>query len=92
MAPTGQKSKTRLFVGLALAVVVLGAASFAYFKFAGRKTLLNLQDMEITKLTRSGKASGVAISPDGQYAVYVLVDGEKRSLIVRQVATGNDVR
>ncbi len=92
VAPTGQKSKTGLFVGLALAVVVLGAASFAYFKFAGRKTPLNLQDMEITKLTRSGKASGVAISPDGQYVVYVLVDGEKQSLMVRQVATGSDVQ
>ncbi len=90
--PTGQKSKTGFFVGLALAVVVLGAASFAYIKFAGRKTPLNLQDMEITKLTRSGKASGVAISPDGQYVVYVLVDGEKQSLMVRQVATGSDVQ
>jgi len=90
--PIGQKSKTGLFVGLALVVVVLGAASFAYFKFAGRKTPLNLQDMEITKLTRSGKASGVAISPDGQYVVYVLVDGEKQSLMVRQVATGSDVQ
>ena len=48
--------------------------------------------MEITKLTRSGKASGVAISPDGQYVVYVLVDGEKQSLMVRQVATGSDVQ
>src|SRR5271167_60378 len=90
--PTGQKSKTGLFVGLALVVVVLGAALFAYFKFAGRKTPLNLQDMEITKLTRSGKASGVAISPDGQYVVYVLVDGEKQSLMVRQVATGSNVQ
>ena len=92
VARTGQKSKTGLLVGLALAVVVLGAASFAYFKFAGRKTPLNLQDMEITKLTRSGKAWGVAISPDGQYVVYVLVDGEKQSLMVRQVATGSDVQ
>ncbi|MGB8323026.1 MAG: protein kinase [Candidatus Acidiferrum sp.] len=90
--PARQKGKTRLFVGLALAVVVLGAASFAYFKFANRKTPLNLQDMEITKLTRSGKASGVAISPDGHYVVYVLMDGEKQSLMVRQVATGSDVQ
>jgi eukaryotic-like serine/threonine-protein kinase len=91
-AATGRKNKIGLLVGLALAAVVLGAASFAYFKFAGRKTPLNLQDMEITKLTRSGKALGVAISPDGQYVVYVLVDGEKQSLMVRQVVTGSDVQ
>ena len=47
--------------------------------------------MEITKLTQSGKAFGVAISPDGQYVVYVLRDGEKQNLMVRQVATGSDV-
>jgi len=91
-AATGRNNKIGLLVGLVLAAVLLGAASFAYFKFAGRKTPLNLQDMEITKLTRSGKASGVAISPDGQYVVYVLVDGEKQSLMVRQVATGSNVQ
>ena len=91
-AATGRNNKIGLLVGLLLAAVLLGAASFAYFKFAGRKTPLNLQDMEITKLTRSGKASGVAISPDGQYVVYVLVDGEKQSLMVRQVATGSNVQ
>jgi hypothetical protein len=34
----------------------------------------------------------VAISPDGQYVVYVLREGEMQSLNVRQVATGSDVQ
>ena len=37
------------------------------------------------------KPSGVALSPDRQYVVYVLRDGEKQSLKVRQVSTGSDV-
>ncbi|MGB8325212.1 MAG: protein kinase [Candidatus Acidiferrum sp.] len=86
------KSHKGLLIGAAIVLLLLAAAGASYYKFAGQKTQLNLQDMEITKLTQSGKASGVAISPDGQYVVYVLRDGEKQSLMVRQVATGSDVQ
>ena len=48
--------------------------------------------MEIVRLTQSGKAADVAVSPDGQYVVYVLREGEMQSLNVRQVATGSDVQ
>ena len=48
--------------------------------------------MQITKLTDSGKAGAVAISPDGRYIVYVLIDGEQQSLWVRNVATKSDVQ
>ena len=90
--PAGAKSGKRVYTGIAVALLILAAASLAYLKFAPRRTQLNLQDMEITKLTQSGKASGVAISPDGLYVVYVLREGEKQSLMVRQVATGSDVQ
>jgi Tol biopolymer transport system component len=72
------------------AIVLLAAAGIAY-KFLGAKPAFNFQGMEISKLTQTGKASGVAVSPDGQYVVYVLRDGEKQSLMVRQVATGSDI-
>ena len=52
----------------------------------------NLQDMQITGLTDSGKAEQVAISPDGSYVVYALVDGERQSLWIRNVATKSDVQ
>lgn len=52
----------------------------------------NLQGMKISRLTQSGNATNVAISPDGRYVVYVLRAGEKQSLNVRQVATGSDVQ
>ncbi|HTA59255.1 MAG TPA: protein kinase [Candidatus Baltobacteraceae bacterium] len=81
-----------LLIGLSFGVLVLAIAAFGFYKLGNRKPSLNLQDLEITKLTQSGKASGVAISPDGQYVVYVLTDGEKQSLMVRQVATGSDVQ
>jgi Tol biopolymer transport system component len=52
----------------------------------------NLQSMKISRITQSGNAVQVAISPDGRYVVYALREGEKQSLKVRQVATGSDVQ
>ena len=48
--------------------------------------------MKISRVTQSGNAINVAISPDGRYVVYVLREGEKQSINVRQVATGSDVQ
>ena len=48
--------------------------------------------MKISRVTQSGNAVNVAISPDGRYVVYALREGEKQSLNVRQVATGSDVQ
>jgi serine/threonine protein kinase/Tol biopolymer transport system component len=77
---------------LIAALVVLGVVAFAGYKFLTRPRGLNVQNMQIAKLTDSGKATGVAIAPDGRYIVYVLRDGELQSLWVRNVATKSDVQ
>ncbi len=77
---------------LIAALIVLAVVAFTGYKFLTRSYGLNLQSMQITKLTDSGKATGVAISPDGRYIVYVLRDGEQESLWVRNVATKSDVQ
>ena len=77
---------------IAIGIVVLAALAFGAYKFVTRPRALNLQNMQITKLTDSGKAGAVSISPDGRYIVYVLIDGEQQSLWVRNVATKSDVQ
>jgi len=91
VGPAEAKSNKGLLIGVGIGLLLLTGAGFGAYKFLSRKAPLNLHDMEITKLTQSGKAFGVAVSPDGQYVVYVLRDGEKQNLMVRQVATGSDV-
>jgi len=54
-----------------------GCAGIRTYRVLTRPRGFNLQNMQITKLTDNGKAGAVAISPDGQYVVYVLRDGEK---------------
>jgi len=77
---------------LAAAIVVLAITAFGAYKLLNRPRAFSLQDMKITKLTDSGNAANVAISPDGREIVYVLVNGEKQSLWVRNVATKSDVQ
>jgi eukaryotic-like serine/threonine-protein kinase len=77
---------------LAAVIVVLAIAAFGTYRRLNRFRAFNLQDMRITRLTDSGKAERVAISPDGREVVYVLVDGEQQSLWVRNVPTKSDVQ
>jgi Tol biopolymer transport system component len=76
-------------VGSALLMVAVG---IYLFRASRHKNEWNLQGMTITRVTQSGNAVDVAISPDGRYVVYALRDGEKQGLNVRQVATGSDVQ
>jgi eukaryotic-like serine/threonine-protein kinase len=76
----------------AVCVFVIAAAAFVGYRTFHRHRALNPQNMEITKLTDSGKASLVAISPDGQYVIYVKREGELQSLWMRNVPTRSDVQ
>jgi serine/threonine protein kinase len=88
--PPAKRGLSKLAWGAAL--VMLAAVAAGGYKLLTRPKGFNLQDMQITKLTDSGKAGRVAISPDGRYIVYALVDGEQQSLWVRNVATKSDVQ
>jgi serine/threonine protein kinase/Tol biopolymer transport system component len=90
----GEAKRHRLAVGVLISffVLLLGGLGYTLYKLSAPKSELNLQKMKIVRLTQSGKAMDVAISPDGQYVVYVLREGEMQSLNVRQVATGSDVQ
>src|ERR1700685_1870792 len=88
-----RKHKGKLIGALAvLALIGVAAIAVVLFKSHGHENTFNAQNMRIVKLTETGKAAGVAISPTGQYVVYVLREGEMQSLMVRQVATGSDVQ
>ncbi|MGB8836436.1 MAG: protein kinase, partial [Candidatus Acidiferrales bacterium] len=91
-AVAAKRGALRPILVAALALIVIAGLGFAGYKLLNRGRALNLQNMQITKLTDSGKATGVAISPDGRYIVYVLRDGEQQSLWVRNVATKSDVQ
>jgi len=59
---------------------------------AGKKTLAPFQTMMIERLTTSGTARKVTISPDGKYVAYVTGEAGMQSLWVRQTATRSDIQ
>ncbi|MFL6468767.1 MAG: hypothetical protein ACJ72Z_12485 [Pyrinomonadaceae bacterium] len=76
-------------------IALIAVAAFVIYKyppFAGTKSEISLANSKITKLTTSGKASKVAISPDGKYVVHVQNDGGQQSLVIRQVNTQSNVQ
>jgi eukaryotic-like serine/threonine-protein kinase len=87
-----KKHSGKLIAAVVIIALIAAAIAFFAFKPRGHQNTFNAQNMSILKLTETGKASGVAISPNGQYVVYVLRNGEMQSLMVRQVATGSDVQ
>ena len=80
---------------LAILAAVIAGAGFALYKFVNRRESsgpVSLASAKLTRLTTTGKATGVAISPDGKFVVYIQDDGGQQSLSTRQVATQSNVQ
>ena len=89
---THLRRRRRSFRALALLSLALAVIAVGIYVFVGRKkTLVPFQTMTIERLTTSGTARRVAISPDGKYVAYVTGEAGKQSLWVRQTATRSDI-
>jgi Tol biopolymer transport system component/DNA-binding winged helix-turn-helix (wHTH) protein len=80
---------------IALAALAVALAAFALFMSSRRPTThqsLPFQEMKMTRLTNSGRATRAVISPDGKYVVHVMEEAGGQSLWVRQVATTSNVQ
>lgn len=73
-------------------VVVATLAAVAGFLVLWRsRSVAQLAEMKITRLTSNGKAQVAAISRDGRYVAYRKFDLGKSSLILKQIATGSEI-
>jgi serine/threonine protein kinase/Tol biopolymer transport system component len=77
-------------IGMAV-TVAMGLGLYKYYWSRPTKPL-PFQEIKLTKLTFNGKARSAVISRDGKQVVYTIEDGGRRSLWLRQVATGTDVK
>ena len=75
-----------------VAVAVLLAAGYGIYELLNRKSPIPFQNFAITQVTDSGKASLVAISPDGKYLLTVQQDKGQESLWLRNIPTGSDTQ
>jgi len=85
--------RLKLLLGGVLILAVMAVAVGLWSRLSRRGREWDLQAMKFSRITLSGNAvNAVAISPDGHYVVYVLLEGEKQGLRVRQIDTGSDVQ
>jgi serine/threonine protein kinase/dipeptidyl aminopeptidase/acylaminoacyl peptidase len=89
-----RQHKVGTLVGLALSVVALAGIGYGVYRLAAKpdKPALSFQTAKFTRLTTTGNASGVGISPDGKFVAHVQIEGGQQSLWTRQVATQSNVQ
>lgn len=89
-----KRHKFLLFCMLALLLILgvgLGVYMYKAFTTVTRNRFASRQNLNFTKLTRSGRVRDVTISPDGRYAAYSVTETGKDSLRLRQTAIDSDV-
>jgi DNA-binding winged helix-turn-helix (wHTH) protein len=78
------------FVGMIL--IAAAAIGYGLYGWKSRASGPNFERLRFTKLTNSGKAEDVAISPDGSYVVYSQREHDGVGLWLHHIATGSETQ
>ncbi|MGA8215838.1 MAG: protein kinase [Candidatus Sulfotelmatobacter sp.] len=84
----------KLGVGISslVAILLVGAASYGIYSFLSRTRPAPFQNFSVSKITETGKATLVAISPDGKYILNVMDDNGQQSLWLRNIPTSSNTQ
>jgi eukaryotic-like serine/threonine-protein kinase len=90
IALAARRNKLGMSTLAVLIVLLVAAAGYGVYSFLTRSRPAPFQDISISKVTQSGKAAHVAISPDGKYILNVVDTNGEQSLWLRNVPTNSD--
>ena len=79
-------------VGTVLAILLVAAAGYGIYALLSRSRPAPFQNFTVSKATMTGKATLVAISPDGKYLLHVMDDGGQQSLWLQNIPTGSNTQ
>ena len=84
----------KLGIGINCVIVILlvAAAAYGIYAFLSRARPVPFQNFSVNKITETGKAKLVAISPDGKYILNVADDKGQESLWLRNVPTNSNTQ
>ncbi len=84
----------KLGIGVSSVIVVflVAAAAYGIYAFLSRTRPIPFQNFSVSKITETGKAKLVAISPDGKYILDVVDDKGQQSLWLRNVPTNSNTQ
>ena len=92
VAAVAKLHKVGLGISSVLAILLVGAAAYGVYALLSRAHLAPFQNFSVSKLTETGKAALVAISPDGKYILNVMNDNGQQSLWLRNVPTNSNTQ
>ncbi len=87
-----KQHKLGLGITSLVAILLVGAASYGVYAFLSRSKPAPFQNFSVSKITETGKATLVAISPDGKYVLNVTNDNGQQSLWLRNIPTGSNTQ
>jgi Tol biopolymer transport system component/DNA-binding winged helix-turn-helix (wHTH) protein len=90
--PQVRNVSNRRNYAVAVLILIVVAGGYGVHWSRSHAALPGFESLRLTKLTNSGKAEDVAISPDGSYVVYSQRDQNGVGLWVRHLASGSAVQ
>jgi eukaryotic-like serine/threonine-protein kinase len=78
--------------GSLLGIVLVAAAAYGIYAFLHRARPVPFQNISVAKVTDSGKAALVAISPDAKYILNVVDNEGEQSLWLRNLPTNSNTQ
>jgi serine/threonine protein kinase/Tol biopolymer transport system component len=86
--------QNKLGIGVISAIIVLlmAAAAYGVYAFFFRTRPVAFQNASVNKITETGRATLVAISPDGKYILNVVDDKGLQSLWLRNVPSSSNAQ
>ena len=87
-----RQHKFGLGITSAIVVLLLVAAAYGVYAFLSRTRPIPFQNFSVNKITETGKARLVAISPDGKYILNVLEQNGQQSLWLRNIPTNSNMQ
>lgn len=76
----------------ALGLLVLAGMAYGVYRYAFRAAPAHFERVKLTRITTEGNLQSVAVSPDGKYVAYTLLEAGNRSLWTKHLATDSRVQ
>ncbi len=87
-----KQHKLGIGIGSVVVILLIAAAAYGIYALLSRSRPAPFQNFTVSKATESGKATLVAISPDGKYLLHVMNDGGQQSLWLQNVPTNSNTQ
>ena len=87
-----KQHKLGLGIGTVIAILVVAAAGYGVYALLSRSRPAPFQNFTVSKATVTGKATLVAISPDGKYLLHVMEEGGQQSLWLQNIPTNSNTQ